>query len=121
MKIDIYSLSVIFSIIFMICTIELVRRNRLHEKYSLLWLLFSFILIFLAAWPKLLETIAGLLDVKYAPSLLFLVGLVFLILYNLSMTMSITKQGERIIKLTQELSILKERIKILEAEKKESK
>ena len=121
MKIDVYSLSVIFSVIFMICTIELVRRNRLHEKYSLLWLLFSIILIFLAALPGLLESIAFLLDIKYAPSLLFLVGLVFLILYSLSMTISISKQGDRIIKLTQELSILKERIKSLEAEKNENK
>lgn len=104
----------------MIFTIELVRRNRLPEKYSLLWLFFSVVLIFLAAWPKLVEAIAFLLDIKYAPSLLFLVGLVFLIMYCLSMTISISKQGDRIIKLTQELAILKERIKALEAEKNQN-
>lgn len=93
----------------------------MHEKYSLLWLFFSIILIFLAAWPDLLERIAALLDVKYAPSLLFLVGLVFLILYCLSMTLSISKQGDRIIKLTQELSILKQRIKSIESEDDEQK
>lgn len=101
----------------MLFTIELVRRNRLHEKYSLLWLLFSFVLIFLAAWPELIEKIAAFLDVKYAPSLLFLVGLVFLILYCLGMTISISKQGNRIIKLSQELAILKECVKGLETEK----
>lgn len=111
MAVDVYSLSVIFSLIFVLIIIELVKRNRLHEKYSLLWLLFSIVMIVLSGFPKILEEIAYILNVKYAPSLLFLVGFVFLILYSLSLTVIISKQADRIIKLTQEVSILKESVK----------
>jgi hypothetical protein len=110
MRIDVYSLSLIFSIIFIYIIIELVRRNRLSEKYSLLWLLFSLVMIFFASSPRIIENIASFLDVKYAPSLLFLIGLIFLLLYNLSMTLVISKQGDRVIKMAQEISILKEQI-----------
>lgn len=111
MVLDVYSLSIIFSVFFVLIIIELVRRNRLHEKYSLLWLLFSIVMIILSGFPRILEKVAYILNVKYAPSLLFLVGFVFLILYSLSLTVIISKQADRIIKLTQEVSILKENVK----------
>lgn len=106
-KMDIYSISIVFAVFFIFIVIELVRRNKLLENYSLLWLIFSVFLILFASSPSLINNIALWLNIKYAPSVLFVFGLIFLVVYNLHITSIISKQNERIVRLTQELAILK--------------
>ena len=104
---NIYRFAAFFTIIFMLIVIELVRRNKLHEKYSILWLAFSVTLVVLASVPRIIDILAGWLGIKYAPSLLFLVGFIFLIIYNISITTAISSQGSKITRLAQELALLK--------------
>ena len=106
---SIYRFAAVFSVIFMIIVIELVRRNRLHEKYSILWLGFSIVLVVLAGMPRLLDILAGWLGIKYAPSFLFLVGFIFLIIYNISITTAVSSQSAKITRLAQELALLKQK------------
>jgi len=107
-KIDIYSISVVFAVFFIFIVIELVRRNKLLENHSLLWLIFSVFLILFASSPVLINDIALWLNIKYAPSVLFVFGLLFLVVYNLHITSIISKQNERIVRITQELAIMKQ-------------
>ena len=111
---NIYSLSIIFGIAFLIVIIELVRKNKLEEKYSLLWIFFGILLLILASTPFFIEKIAALLDIKYAPSVLFLFGLVYLIIYNLHITVVFSKQSQKITRLAQELAILKQKLESIE-------
>ena len=108
--ISVYSISIIFSLIFLIIIIELVRKNKLLEKYSLLWLFFGVTLLILSSTPFFIEKIAGLLDIKYAPSVLFLFGMVYLIIYNLNITVMFSRQSQKITRLNQELALLKEKV-----------
>lgn len=107
---NVYALSIAFSILFLLIIIELVRKNRLMEKYSLLWILFGVILLILSSTPVFIERIAGLLGIKYAPSVLFLFGMVYLVIYNLHITVVFSKQAQKITRLNQEIAILKEKI-----------
>lgn len=102
----IYTLAIIFSIIFMISIILLVRNKKLHEKYSILWIIFSIIIIILAWNHKLLDIISTSLGIYYAPALLFLVASVFLILYTLHLSIVVTKQNKELIRLNQEIGII---------------
>lgn len=111
MIINVYVLSIAFSLLFLIMILALVRKNKLLEKYSLLWILFGIMLLVMSATPLFIEKIAAMLDIKYAPSVLFLFGLVYLILYNLHITTIVSKQSEKITRLNQEVGILKEQIK----------
>jgi hypothetical protein len=54
-----------------------------------------------------MEKLAGLLGIKNPPSLLFLFGLLYLIIYNLHITTVVSKQSEKITRLAQEIAILK--------------
>jgi len=108
MIVNVYLISVLFSVLFLFAIIELVLKNRLLEKYSLLWLLFGFILLVLSSTPFFMEKIARFFDIKYAPSVLFLLGMVYLIIYNLHITVVFSRQSQKITRLNQEIALLKE-------------
>lgn len=110
MVINVYSLSIMFSVFFLLLVIELVRKNKLQERYCLLWILMSIILLVLSSTLVIIETVSAWLDIKNPPSLLFLFGLGYLILYNLATTVTVSKQSERITRLTQEIALLRQKI-----------
>ncbi len=108
MFLNVYSISILFSITFLIVVIELVRKNKLLEQYSLLWIFMSIILLVLSSTPKIINTLAKWLDIKNPPSFLFLFGLVYLLIYNLHITTVVSKQSKKITRLAQEIALLKE-------------
>ncbi|MBM6997990.1 DUF2304 domain-containing protein [Paenibacillus sp. DXFW5] len=105
----IYILSVFVAALFLLFVLELVRRQKLREQYSLLWILFSAILLICSMNVPLIEWIAKQLGVKYAPAVLFLFGLLFCFAFILHLTIVITRLTTQVLRLTQEIVILKER------------
>ena len=106
----IYNIAIIGSILFMLLIILLVRNKKLHEKYSILWLVFALIILILVCNHKMLDIVASSLGVYYAPALLFLVGFIVLIIYLMHLSVVITKQNKDIIRLTQELAITRQKM-----------
>ncbi|MNJ38210.1 hypothetical protein D3C77_330520 [compost metagenome] len=102
-------LSVSIAITFLVVVLELVRRQRLREQYSLLWILFSIVLLTVSLNVSVMEWIADQLGVKYAPAVLFLFGLLFCFSLILHLTIVITKLTSQVLRLTQEVAILKAR------------
>jgi hypothetical protein len=100
-------LSVIGSLAFFLCILELVRRRKLREEYSILWLSGSFVVLVLSAKQNWLERISGTVGIAYPPSFLFLVGMLFIvmILVHFSVTISKLKQMNKVI--VQEIALLK--------------
>ena len=66
---------------------------------------------------NLLEKIAQALKVYYAPSLLFVAALTFLLAFIFYITIFISDTNKRVVRLTQEIGLLKE--KLNELSKKE--
>jgi len=91
--------------------VDFVRRGLLKEKYSVLWLASALAILVLAIRKHLLDTIAGWLGVSYAPSLLFLVAFLFimLIILHFSVVISIFHDKNKV--LTQEIALLKNALK----------
>jgi hypothetical protein len=87
--------------------LELVRRKRLMERYALLWLFSSAILLVLAAWKGLLTTVALDVGIHYPPSLLFAVafGAELLLLLHFSLAVS---------RLTDQNKVLAQRVGLLQ-------
>ena len=59
--------SLVVATALLLLVLELVRRRRLQERYSVLWLATGLTLFVLAAWPSLLARIAHALGIAYAP------------------------------------------------------
>lgn len=104
----IYKFAIVFSIVFIIFILNLVRKNKLDEKYAILWLVFGTIILIVSMFPKIIETVAEIFNVYYPPTLMLLFAILIIGAYIVHITMVITKQNKMIIKLTQELSIFKE-------------
>lgn len=87
--------------------IELIRRGRLKERYSLLWLISSVILLVFSSSRALLETVAYFFGVFYPPSFLFLLAFLFLLLITLHFSVVISGLSERNKTLAQEIALLR--------------
>jgi hypothetical protein len=93
---------------------ELVRRRRLMERYALLWLFSTAILLALAVWKPLLERVAVAVGIFYAPSALFAVALGFIFVMLLHFSLVISRLAEQSKVLAQRVGLLQERIDLLE-------
>ena len=102
----IYKFAIVFSIIFVIFILNLVRKNKLDEKYSILWLFFGIVILIVSIFPSIIETISEWFDVYYPPSLLLLISILIIGAYIIHITLVITKQNKMIIKLAQEIALL---------------
>ncbi len=86
---------------------ELIRKRKLLEQYSLLWFAAAVVLMVLAVWRDLLEIIARIMGVYYAPSALFLIALFFGVVLFLHFTLVISKLTRQNTRLVQEISLLR--------------
>jgi hypothetical protein len=100
-------LAVVGSVALLAVVVELIRRGRLKERYSLLWLLAGGILLFLSLSRGVLDSIASLLGIFYPPSFLFLLAFFFLLLITLHFSIVISGLTEKNKKLAQEIALLR--------------
>ncbi len=100
-------LSFIVGITIFLSVIFLIRKGSLKEKYSILWLFSSFIVCILSVTRGFLEKISLLAGIYYPPSLLFLVSVIFLLIINISFSVTISRLSTKVDTLAQELAILK--------------
>jgi hypothetical protein len=88
--------------------VELIRRGRLKEKYSLLWLFAGTILLIFSSSRYLLEYASSLVGIFYPPSFLFLLAFLFLLLITLHFSSVISGLSEKNKHLAQELALLRQ-------------
>src|SRR3954447_16701675 len=93
---------------------ELVRRRRLMERYALLWLFCSIVLLGLAVWKDLLEDIAHAMGIFYPPSALFVVALACIAVLLLHFSLVISRLVDQSKVLAQRIGMLEQRIVELE-------
>jgi hypothetical protein len=98
---------------------ELVRRRRLMERYALLWLFSSAVLLALAVWRGLLETIASAVGIYYPPSALFVIAFGFILVMLLHFSLSTSRLADQNKVLAQRLALLQQRVDDLAAERAE--
>lgn len=87
-----------------------IRKWRLREEYSLLWLLLAAAMLVLASFEGITVWIADRLDVSYAPSILFFIGLAFVATMLFHYSLEISRLSDQSRRLAQELSLLRSRL-----------
>ena len=98
--------AIIGALALMVSVIELVRRRRLGESYSIAWLLLSAVIVVFALYRDLQDVIAGLVGVYYPPSLLFGLLIFMLLGIVLYLSLSLTRVELRTRILAQRLALL---------------
>ena len=82
----IFASGVLLAIVF-----ELLRRRRLIERYALIWLASSVVLLGLAVWKGLLDRLAELMGIAYPPNALFMIAFGFVLLLLLHFSLAISR------------------------------
>ena len=105
------AVSITISVLFMLAVIEFIRRNRLKERYAILWLGAGVVLIVLSGWGTLLVDLTRRLGFDVPLNALSLVILFFLIVIVFHFSIAISMESERTKRLAQEIALLKERLR----------
>jgi hypothetical protein len=85
---------------------ELLRRRRLIERYALLWLFSSLVLLGLSIWTGLLEVISNAVGIVYPPNALFMIAFVFVLVLLLHFSIAISRLSGETKVLAQEVARL---------------
>jgi hypothetical protein len=85
---------------------ELLRRRRLIERYALLWLLSSVVLLGLSVWTGLLKVISDAVGIIYPPNALFMIAFAFVLLLLLHFSIAISRLSGETKVLAQEVARL---------------
>ena len=98
-------LAAILAIAFMLAILELIRRDRLQERYSVIWFVAGLGMLAGAAFPGLLELVADAMGVRDTNVALFSIVLFFLLGLALNFSVIMSRQAAQITRLAQERAL----------------
>ena len=104
------------AILFMLLILELIRRDRLQERYSVIWFVAGLGMLAGAAFPGLLEFVADLMGVRDTNVALFSIVLLLLLGLALNFSVIMSRQAAQITRLAQERALEKAREQAASAE-----
>jgi hypothetical protein len=87
--------------------IELLRRRQLQEKYAILWLAVSVIMVPLAFFPTAFNRIATALGFVSGVSLVLFLGIVFLLLVCMHLSWEVSRLEEETRTLAEDVALLR--------------
>ncbi|MBN1353090.1 MAG: DUF2304 domain-containing protein [Candidatus Omnitrophica bacterium] len=114
MNLHLKIVSILVSFVIFVVIIDLVRRKKLREELSLIWLLAGAVVVLIALWDKLLYLVSRITGIIAPTSAVFSFGILFLILVNLQLSSKMSRNEDYIKNLIQRLSLLEGRVKKME-------
>ncbi|MFN8310674.1 MAG: DUF2304 domain-containing protein [Chitinophagales bacterium] len=110
-------ISILVSLSFLFFVAYLIRKGRLREEYSFIWIASTFLLIIFSFWRNGLEVMAHTFGVYAPPNLIFTGAIFAILVYLLHLSLTVSKLHEQNKTLSQELALLKEKLEQLTKKK----
>jgi hypothetical protein len=98
-------LAAAIAIAFMAMILELIRRDRLQERYSVVWFVAGLGMLAGAAFPGLLKVVADAMGVRDTNVALFSIVLLLLLGLALNFSVIMSRQAAQITRLAQERAL----------------
>jgi hypothetical protein len=96
-----------------VLTVYWVRNRDLREKYAVAWLTVAFLLLLCGLMPDAIKRLAEGSRLSYPAAVLF-VALTAIYLFAFTVSVSLTRQYRKNVRLMQELALLERRVRGLE-------
>jgi hypothetical protein len=109
-------LAALIAIAFMVMILDLIRRDRLQERYSVVWFVAGLGMLAGAAFPGLLKFVADAMGVRDTNVALFSIVLLLLLGLALNFSVIMSRQAAQITRLAQERALEKARRQARSAE-----
>lgn len=103
-------IAAVAAIFFFALVLELIRRRKLQERYTVIWFILALGMLAGGIFPQLLETLANILGVRDTNVALFALLLLLLLALAFESTITASRQGEQITRLAQENALLRVRV-----------
>jgi hypothetical protein len=104
----------VIAIGFMVLILDLIRRHRLQERFSVVWFLAGLAMLAGAAFPDLLEAVANVMGVRDTNVALFSLVLLLLLALTLNFSVIMSRQAAQITRLAQERALEQTRAQVAE-------
>ena len=111
MELHLRLVAVVATVGLLLVVLDLVRRRRLLERYALVWLGVTTLLLVLSVWDGLLTGISSLLGIFYPPTALFVVAFGFVIFLLLHFSVAVSRLADQSKVLAQRVGLLEERLR----------
>lgn len=106
--VQIFAFFVSFGLLFSI--LELIRERKLKERFALLWIFSAVVLIILSLWGRLLEILARIMGIYYAPAVLIPIIIFIAVVLFIYFSVIVSTQSEQLKILAQKIAILEQMI-----------
>lgn len=97
--------------ILVVVVMQILHKEMIPVKYSLLWWIAIIILMVLALWPNFFLLFVNLMSFQTTSNMVIGVFIVILLFITMSLTVIVSSQKNKINLLIQEVSMLKEKVK----------
>jgi hypothetical protein len=98
--------ALVVSLSLLVVVLELVRRRKLTEEYSFLWIVCSIALVALSIRRDVIDAAARWLGVFYPPMVLLMLLIVMVFVASLCFSVIVSRQRQQIERLIEETAIL---------------
>lgn len=102
-----FTLGLIGGVITLVVLFEMLRRQRLREKYAVIWVVVVGATLTLAIFPGLLSWAADALGVQVPANLLFFGAIMLLLVISIQLSYEIGRLEERTRTLAEEVALLR--------------
>ena len=99
-------LVIVVALLALIMIFQLIRKKKMGLKYALLWIVLAVSILILGCFPQLITWIAHFFGVQTPINMLFFIGFCFSLLIIFSLSAALSRNSEKIKKLTQEMGLL---------------
>jgi hypothetical protein len=100
-------IAAVLAFAFMGLVLEMIRRDRLQERFSVVWFVAGLGMLIGAAFPGLLTLVADAMGVRDTNVALFSIVLLFLLGLALNFSVTMSRQAAQITRLAQERALEK--------------
>ena len=104
-------IALLVSTTFLLVILNLVRRGRLKEEYTPIWVVVAAGIMILGVWSSLLRWITQAIGAWTASSTLFFFGEIFLLVLCLNYAVRLSRLNTQVTRLAQELALAEQRLR----------
>ncbi|MCW3003213.1 MAG: hypothetical protein JWQ20_2511 [Conexibacter sp.] len=94
------------AVVILLMVLELVRRRKLKEEYSVLWVFTAVFILLVSVWFSLLSKVTSAIGAISPASTLFFFGLLFSLVLLLHFSVRISSLERRLTALVQEVGLM---------------
>ena len=105
--------ALVVSVLLLVIVLDLVRRKKLTEEYSFVWIVCAVALIALSLARRQLDRLAVWFGIFSPPAALLLVLILFVFLASVSFSVVVSRQRQQIEKLIEDAALLEAEVREL--------